>query len=86
MNKISISLPESLNAFVQGEVASGRYDSPSQYLEHLVREARKSKAHRSVDRLLIDGINSGEATVMTRDDWDEIRRKVKERSARRNGQ
>lgn len=83
-NKISISLPASLNAFVQREVASGCYSSASQYLEHLVREARKN-ARRSVDRLLAEGIASGKSSVMTQSDWDDIRREVKERSARRNG-
>jgi antitoxin ParD1/3/4 len=61
MNEISISLPVSLKDFIDTEVASGLFRSPSDYLEALVREAEKRKAHENVEQLLVEGLQSGEA-------------------------
>jgi antitoxin ParD1/3/4 len=86
METMNISLPESLKAFIEGEVATGGYSSVSEYVRTLVREDQKRKARERVEALLLEGLNSGEATELTAADWEEIRREIRERHARRGGQ
>jgi antitoxin ParD1/3/4 len=85
MNEISISLPASLKDFIDTEVASGHFRSASDYLEALVREAEKRKSHERIEGLLVEGIRSGEATALTKQDWEGIRREVHARQSRRAG-
>ena len=59
----SFSLDDHFNAFIEGEVASGRYSSASDVLRAALRllEDRETRL-RAVRQALIDGENSGAAT------------------------
>ena len=70
---MNISLPEQLKEFVDGQVGSGRYSSVSEYVRDLIRDDEKRNAQEKLEALLIEGIQSGEATEMTRQDWSDIR-------------
>ena len=43
MQTMNISLPEPLKEFVDGQIASGRYSSASEYIRELIREDEKRK-------------------------------------------
>lgn len=73
MQTMNISLPEQLKDFVDGQVGSGRYSSVSEYVRELIRNDEKRKAQDRLEALLMEGIESSEATGMTRQDWSEIR-------------
>lgn len=73
MQTMNISLPDQLKDFVEGQVGSGRYSSVSEYVRDLIRDDEKRKAHEKLEALLVEGIQSGEATEMTRQDWSDIR-------------
>ena len=73
MQSMNISLPDPLKAFVDGQVAEGRYSSVSEYVRDLIRDDEKRNAQEKLEALLIEGIQSGEATEMTRQDWSDIR-------------
>ena len=70
---MNISLPDQLKAFVDDQVGSGRYSSVSEYVRDLIRDDEKRKAQEKLEALLIEGIQSGEVTGMTRQDWSDIR-------------
>jgi len=70
---MNISLPDQLKEFVEGQVDSGRYSSVSEYVRDLIRDDEKRKAQEKLEALLVEGIQSGEATEMTRQDWSDIR-------------
>jgi antitoxin ParD1/3/4 len=76
MQTMNISLPEQLKEFVDDQVGSGRYSSVSEYVRDLIRGDEKRKAQEKLETLLMEGIQSGEPTEMTRQDWDEIRREA----------
>jgi antitoxin ParD1/3/4 len=76
MQTMNISLPDQLKDFVDDQVGSGRYSSVSEYVRDLIRDDEKRKAQEKLEALLIEGIESGEATEMTRQDWSEIRREA----------
>ena len=70
---MNISLPDQLKEFVDNQVGSGRYSSVSEYVRDLIRDDEKRKAQDRLEALLMEGIQSGEATEMTSQDWSEIR-------------
>jgi antitoxin ParD1/3/4 len=74
-----ISLPETLKQFVEEQVKSGGYGTASEYVRTLIREAQLRAARQELDTKLLEGLDSGPAARMTREDWDELKRRVWER-------
>jgi antitoxin ParD1/3/4 len=84
MQTMNISLPDQLKEFVDDQVGSGRYSSVSEYVRDLIRDDEKRKAHEKLEVMLVEGIQSGEPTAMTRQDWADIRQEaVKQLEARK---
>jgi antitoxin ParD1/3/4 len=77
---MTILLPESLKGFVEQQVAAGKYPSAEEYIGALV-EAERARAR--LEELIVEGLESGPATEMTAEDWEDIRRRVRERHAAR---
>jgi antitoxin ParD1/3/4 len=75
MQSMNISLPEPLKQFVDGQIASGRYSSVSEYVRELIREDEKRKAEDRLEMLLLEGLN-GEESELTRKDWNAIRKEA----------
>ena len=73
MQTMNISLPDQLKEFVDVQVGSGRYSSVSEYVRDLISDDEKRKAQERLEALLMEGIQSGEPTDMTRQDWTDIR-------------
>jgi len=86
MQTMSISLPDQLKEFVDKQVDSGRYSSVSEYIRDLIRDDEKRKAQDSLESLLMEGVQSGDPTEMTRQDWDDIRREALEQFQARQSQ
>ena len=42
----------------------------------LLRDARKRKAEQRLEQLLLEGLESGQPTEMTKKDWDDVRRQA----------
>jgi antitoxin ParD1/3/4 len=76
MQTMNISLPDQLKEFVESQVGSGSYSTVSEYVRELIRDDQRRKAQDKLEALLIEGIQSGEPTEMTRKDWDDIRREA----------
>jgi antitoxin ParD1/3/4 len=72
MQSMNISLPERLKEFVDGQIASGRYSSASEYVRELIRDDEKRKAEERLEALLLEGL-SGEQSKLTRKDFADIR-------------
>ncbi len=77
---MNISLPELLKKFVDGQIASGRYSSASEYVRELIRDDENRKATKRLEALLLEGLQ-GEETELTREDWAAIRREAQVRVA-----
>ncbi|MEH2037638.1 type II toxin-antitoxin system ParD family antitoxin [Nostoc sp.] len=68
MSNINISLPESIKAFIEEQVAQGGYGSVSEYLQELIVQDQKRKMQKHIEELLIAGLESGEA-IEVNDEW-----------------
>ncbi|MEH2246669.1 type II toxin-antitoxin system ParD family antitoxin [Nostoc sp.] len=85
MNSINISLPDVMRTYIEEKVATGGYSSVSEYFCELVRQDQKRQAAERLETMLIEGLNSGNGTEMTPDDWEDIRQAVRERIAKHKG-
>jgi len=79
METMNIALPESMKQFVQGRVSEGGYSSASEYVRELIRADQKRTAEDRIDALLLEGLDSGEPIPVTKEYWDEKKRKLTER-------
>lgn len=82
MATMNISLPDAMKAFVEQEAEKGGFVSVSEYLRSLIRETQSRQAKRDVDEKLREGLASGPAEPMARDDWDDLERRVHLRQER----
>lgn len=76
MTTLNISLPKTMRAFIETQVAEGGYSTASEYIRTLLREAQKRKAKAKLEALLLEGINSGEPIEATAEYWEAKRRRV----------
>ncbi|MGH9673626.1 MAG: type II toxin-antitoxin system ParD family antitoxin [Bryobacteraceae bacterium] len=82
---MNISLPDQLKEFVDEQVGSGRYSSVSEYVRDLIRNDERRRAQERFESALMEGIQSGEPTELTREDWADIRREaLKQLKARKS--
>ena len=59
MATLNVSMPDELRAFIEARVNTGEYQNASDYLRDLIRHD-----HEEIDRLLTEGIESGQATPL----------------------
>ena len=57
---------------MDGQIASGRYSSVSEYVRELIRDDERRKAGEQLESLLLQGLQSKES-VFTSEDWKAIR-------------
>ena len=74
---MTFSLPESLQTFVAQQVASGKYSNAEAYLPALIEADQRQQAREHLDALLGEGLASPTGE-MTAQDWEHIRRRVRE--------
>ncbi|MBZ5529793.1 MAG: type II toxin-antitoxin system ParD family antitoxin [Acidobacteriia bacterium] len=73
MTTVTISLPDSLKEFIEQEVQTKGYGNVSEYVRGLLREAQQKQASAQLERLLLEGLASGEGAPLTRDFWKQLR-------------
>jgi antitoxin ParD1/3/4 len=82
MVTMNISLPDAMKEFVEAQAAKEGFGSVSEYLLSVIREVQKRQAKQALDAKLVEAIESGPATPMTREDWESIEREALDRLAR----
>ena len=79
MKSINISLPDTMRTYIEKQVAQGGYSSVSEYFRELVRQDQKQRAKERLETMLLEGLNFGNATEMTVQDWEDIRQEIRQR-------
>lgn len=79
MTTMNVSLPDAMKEFVEEQIAKGGYETASDYVRALIRKAQIRAAKEALDAKLMEGLESGPATPMSKADWDELKRRVWER-------
>lgn len=83
MTTMNVPLSESMKEFVENQARIEGFETPSEYLHSLVREAQKKAARATVEALLREGLESGPASPLTSEEWDAIEREGLELAAAR---
>lgn len=71
MTTLNISLPDSMRAFINEQIAQGGYSTASEYIRDLIRQAQKQAAQEKLDNMLLEGLASGEPVEITDQWWQE---------------
>jgi len=69
MRSLNISLPESMRSFIEDQTRRGGYGTASEYLRALIRDAQKRQAEDRLERMLLEGLDSGKPINVTPDYW-----------------
>jgi antitoxin ParD1/3/4 len=81
---MTIELSPESEVLVQGKVQSGLYQSAAEVVERALELLREQEqVEERMEALLQEGIDSGESTEMTTEEWDEIREEVRRIHAER---
>ena len=82
MKTLNISIPESMQEFVNQQVASGNYNNASEYILHLIY--RHQQETNELETMLLEGINSGPPIEVTEDWWEQKRSTLVEKFSDRD--
>lgn len=85
MASLNISLPQSLKEYVETQVSTCGYSTPSEYLRELLRQDQKHRAEEKLETLLLEGLNSGDPIHVTPEYWEQKRLSLIERHKQRTG-
>jgi antitoxin ParD1/3/4 len=78
---MNIALPEAMKLYIQEQVSAGGYSSVSEYIRELVRADQRRRHEEEVDRLLLEGLASGQPIEVSKEYWEDKRRKLAARKA-----
>lgn len=88
---MNIHVSEQWEPFIRSQMQSGKYTSEHDVVDEALnllrqREADQARERSRVESLLIQGLDSGSATPMTADDWNEVEQEGKRLIAERKSQ
>ena len=86
MTTMNISLPDEMKTFVEEQVQQGGYSTASEYLRELIRDAQKQAANERLEKLLLEGLDSGPGVEVTPEWWAERRRELERRLKKRKAE
>jgi len=79
---IVVQLPDAAQSFIEEQVASGRFTSPSEFIVNLVEQARRQAAHERLEALLLEGLDSGPPIEVTPEYWEKRKAELAEKYRR----
>jgi antitoxin ParD1/3/4 len=82
MTTVTISLPESLKAFIDHQLATKGYGNVSEYFRSLLREAQQAEEDARLESLLLEGLAGGDDIPLTREFWKELKGEAQQIAAK----
>ena len=73
MTTVTISLPESLKAFIDHQLATKGYGNVSEYFRSLLRDAQKEEEDARLETLLLEGLAGGADIPITPEFWKDLK-------------
>lgn len=78
---VTISVPEELKAFIDERTKSGKFNSPGEFIQQLIREDKERAEKERLEEMLLHGLDGGESIRATDAYWDDLQRRVEQRAA-----
>ncbi|MFN7918855.1 MAG: type II toxin-antitoxin system ParD family antitoxin [Bryobacteraceae bacterium] len=85
LSSLNISLPQNMKDYVEHQVETSGFSTPSEYIRALIREDQKRQAEEQLEAMLLEGLNSGEAIEITPEYWERKRQRLIERHRQKTG-
>ncbi|GCL36347.1 MULTISPECIES: type II toxin-antitoxin system ParD family antitoxin [Sphaerospermopsis] len=79
MTTVNISLPDSMRDFINEQVEKGGYSTTSEYIRHLIRQDLERVQQSRIEKLLLEGLDSGEGIEITDEWWEQKRSQLIEK-------
>ena len=73
MTTVTISIPESLRAFVDHQLTDNGFGNVSEYFRTLLREAQAKENDARLQTLLLEGLTSGKDIPVTKEFWSDLK-------------
>ena len=61
---LNISMPDELREFIERRTKENHMATPTEYIRSLIREDKKRAEQETLERLILDGIQSGDAIAV----------------------
>lgn len=81
---LNVAFSEPMQAFIEEQIATGKYSNASEYIYYLVEQEQERLAREQVEAMLLEGLESGEAIKVTDEWWQEKRDRLIHQSANKN--
>ncbi|MBD2139281.1 type II toxin-antitoxin system ParD family antitoxin [Anabaena sp. FACHB-1237] len=79
MTTVNISLPDSMGDFINEQVEKGGYSTTSEYIRHLIRQDLEKVQQSRIEKLFLEGLDSGEGIEITDEWWEQKRSQLIEK-------
>ena len=79
MTTVNISLPDSMRDFINEQLEKGGYSTTSEYIRLLIRQDLEKVQKSRIEKLLLEGLDSGETIEITDEWWEQKRTQLLER-------
>ena len=76
MTSLNISLPDTMREFIDQQLKSKGYSTPSEYIRHLIRQEQEKEEQKRLETLLLEGLDSGTPIEMTEKWWENKRKEL----------
>ena len=76
---MNISLPESMKAWVDQQVAAGGYGTISEFFRQLIREAQQRRLREQIDSKLLQALESGKPIPVDAEYWEKKHQQLAKR-------
>ncbi len=73
--RISFAVSPELDKWLTQQANAGGFESPADYIQHLLRLAQVSTDADGIDRQLLDALESGTSRAVTARDWAALKRR-----------
>ena len=83
MENVSLELSSDLKRFADRRTEQGGFGHVGDYIRELIRLDQRQSAQVLLEAELLKGLASGPSQVMTKSEWDELRKGVDSQSASR---
>jgi antitoxin ParD1/3/4 len=82
MTTVTISLPDSLKAFIDRQLATKGYGNVSEYFRSLLRDAQKEEEDARLEALLLEGLAGGDDVPLTPEFWKDLKAEARDIAAK----
>ena len=72
---INISIPDSMKAEVEEVIASEGYGNTSEFFRDLVRTYLKQRQEQKLEAILLEAVEDGEFSPLTKTDFEKIKQR-----------